>query len=73
MCNLFYYVGRTFINKEYKSCLWYVNIGDVFPRSMSFAACVMRNICEVVRHTSVLLQKHVGLKAAVPYLLSATQ
>lgn len=63
MYNLFYYVGRTFINKEYKSCVWYVNTEDVF------VGCVMKNICEEIRRTSVLLYKHVGPKAAVYCLL----
>lgn len=67
MYNLFYYVGRTFINKEYKSCVWYVNTEDVF------VGCVMKDICEEIRRTSVLLYKHVGPKAAVSYLLSTAQ
>lgn len=40
---------------------------------MFFVGCAMKNICEEIRRTSVLLYRHVGPKAAVSYLLSTAQ
>lgn len=40
---------------------------------MFFVGCAMKNMCEEIRRTSVLLYKHVGPKPAVSYLLSTAQ